>query len=241
MSIKEPNAINISTPKGIAIYPNLHKPDTKWKPEGVYQVRLRLPGDVVAGYMEKARQLAEDQLAYAKAKYEARLAEEKDGAKKGKLKKLIAELKTIDLPFKPVYDEAGEETGEYEMTWKMNAQRTDKKTGKVIKMRPNWFDAKGKPTDPIELWSRSEIKVAGKMQGFDNPKGEIGVTLRLAAVKVIKVVAGGTGDADSYGFGEEEEGFEGDPSRSAGFDDDGDDTPPQTQGGDSDDDGDVEF
>lgn len=241
MSIKEPNAINISTPKGIAIYPSLHKPDTKWKPEGVYQVRLRLPGEVVAQYREKAQQLAEDQLAYAKAKYEAKLAEEKNGEKKGKLKKLLSELKIIDLPFKPVFDDEGNETGEYEMTWKMNAQRTDKKTGKVIKMRPNWFDAKGQPIDPVELWSRSEIKVAGKMQGFDNPKGEIGVTLRLAAIKVIKVVAGGTGDADSYGFGDEEDGFEGDPSRSAGFTDDEDATASNAQGGDSGDDEDVEF
>lgn len=241
MSIQEPKAINISTPLGIAIFPSLHKPDTKWKAEGVYQVRLRLPGEVVQKYREQAQQLAEDQLAYAKEKYAARLAEEKNGEKKGKLKKLISELKIIDLPFKPVFDEDGNETGEYEMTWKMNAQRTDKKTGKVIKMRPNWFDAKGKPTDPVELWSRSEIKVAGKMQGFDNPKGEIGVTLRLAAVKVIKVVAGGTGDADSYGFGDEEEGFEGSTGQSSDFPDDDDTPSSSTPSGDSGNDDDVDF
>lgn len=212
----EPKNIRITTPKGIAKFPRLDTPDTKFKASGIYSCRLILSAEDSAPIIEEAESMAHAMLAYTKDRLTDDLASEKDGQKKGKLKKALADLKLIDPAYRPVFDDEGEETGSYEFNFKMNATRTDKKTGKTSKMAPKFFDAKGNEMGVTAIWGGSTLKISGQLSPFYTALG-VGVSLRLSAVQIIKLVCGGGGDAASYGFNEEE-GYEA-PAAAEGFSD----------------------
>jgi len=53
MADNKRDTIRFITPRGIAIYPKLHKPDTKFKPQGEYSVKLRLAADAAPYYIGK--------------------------------------------------------------------------------------------------------------------------------------------------------------------------------------------
>ena len=125
-------------------------------------------------------------------------------------------LKLIDPPFKPAVNDDGDETGEYVFNFKMPGGFASKKEKdsegkpKTIAMRPDLFDAKGKPIkNPPPIWGGTVAIVAGELRPFLNPKAECGVSLRLRAVQVIELRSGsgGCGSASEYGFGAEE-GYE---------------------------------
>jgi hypothetical protein len=203
--MEKPKNANIKAPpKGIAKFPNLHAPDTKFNPEGTYSARLVCTPEEAAPVLALLNQVADEMFAYTKADMEKQLAAEKDGAKKGKLKKAIADLKKADLPVKPVYDEEGNETGDVELNFKMNAQRLDRKTQDIIKMRPKFFDAKGKEMSPVPVWGGSTLRCSGQVVPFYTAAVGVGATLRLSAVQVLNLVSGGTRDAAGYGFAAED-------------------------------------
>lgn len=79
--------IKFTTPAGIARYPWLHKPDTKWKPEGEYKVTLVLSKKDAAPLIK----LCSDALA--------------EVARVNKTKKIKA------IPITPELDDQGNETG----------------------------------------------------------------------------------------------------------------------------------
>lgn len=198
-----------TTPKGVLKYPRLNDPDTKFKAEGVYSTKLVLPGDLAAPIVEKLSKIAATMLELTRADLEDAVEAEK-GAKKGKLKKQLAELKLADMPFKPVFDDDGNETSDIEFNFKMNAKRTDKKTQKVIEMTPSIFDAKGKALKTVpNIWGGTVARISAQILPFYTALAGAGVGLRLSAVQVIELVSGGGGNAESHGFGEEEGGFEG--------------------------------
>lgn len=202
---KRPKAVVHTSPKGVAVFPWLTKPDTKFKPDGEYRVDLKLS--------------AEDSvevLALISAEHDKNLAATKADPKyKGK------KIKEADLPLKPVVDEEGNETGEYLLRVKMNAQFKDK-DGKVIIAAPSFFDAKGNKTEPDTLWGGSIIRVAYTVVPFYTAIAGAGVSLRLRGVKIIKLSAGSGGaSAESMGFGEEEDGYEADTFEGGGNSDEG--------------------
>ncbi len=186
------------TPKGTAVYPRLNQPDVKFKPEGEYSAKIRLSEEDAAPLMAKIDEL----VAIAYRDEQARLiaADKKAAAKT---------LKYADKPYKDVLDIEGEETGEVEFNVKMKAQYT-KKDGSVVKLEPKLFDAADPPNvlpKSTQIWGGSQIKVAGEFNPFATAIG-VGMSLRLSAVQVIKLVSGsGGGDAASYGFNGEEDGF----------------------------------
>lgn len=200
------------TPKGTAVYPRLNQPDVKFKPEGEYSAKIRLSEEDAAPLIKQIEELVA--AAYA-AEQERLIAAGKKAAAKT--------LKYADKPYKMVMDAEGDETGEVEFNIKMKAQYT-RKDGSVVKLEPKLFDA-ATPPNPLpkstQIWGGSQIKVAGELNPFATAIG-VGMSLRLSAVQVIKLVSGsGGGDASSFGFGGEEGGFEAEGSEFNEKSDDG--------------------
>lgn len=199
MAEKRKALVKFITPKGTAVYPRLNQPDTKYKPEGEYSAKIRLSEEDAAPLVAKIDALIEETFKEEQARLIA--AGKKAAAKT---------LKYADKPYKAVLDAEGEETGEVEFNIKMKAQYT-KKDGSVVKLEPKLFDAATPPNAlprTTQIWGGSQIKVAGELNPFATAIG-VGMSLRLSAVQVIKLVSGsGGGDASSFGFGGEEGGFE---------------------------------
>ena len=208
---KKPKNEKFRTPRGVFVYPKLNEPDTKFNAEGIYSLRLRLSSDEAKPLIEKIE-------AAAAAKFDAEKAELMKGDGKSKAK--AKQLKMVsDKPYRAVVDDDGNETGDVEFNIKMRAQRTDKKTGKVIKMKPAIFDAKGKELKaPPMIWGGTEGKVSGEFVPFATNIG-VGVSLRLAGVQILDLVSGGQRDAKSLGF-EEEDGYEGEDAPAKADDED---------------------
>lgn len=205
MAEKKEPSIRVMTEKGIARFPNLTKADTKFNADGEFKTGVVLSATSAKKIVDALTKAAQG--AYDKAKEELEESiETLKGEKLVKAKKALSELKLGDLPAKPVYDEDGNETGDFVLNFKMKAQRKDAKTGTVVHMKPKLFDAQGNPLpDNIDIWGGSLIKVAGTINPFYMPgTNTAGAGLRLGAVQVIELRSSGGGDASSYGFGKED-------------------------------------
>jgi hypothetical protein len=212
---------NIVSPKGIAVFPRLNKPDTKFVAEGEFSVKLKMDinDPKVAEFIELIEQARQDSLPWAKADLAEKLAGTKDAAKKGGLKKKLETVDLADSPVKPVLDEDGNETNFVEVRFKCKAEFKGK-DGETVKTRPALRDSLKQEINPADVivGGGSVIKVAAAMYPYYNPKDNVsGVTFRLRAVQVINLSQGGGGD---FGFGEEEDGDEIAPSASKAASDD---------------------
>lgn len=180
------------TQVGVAIYPHLVEPDTKFNAEGEYKVKLRLSPDSVITDA-KGKRVADVQSFIDEMMGKA--LEKAQQENKGKIKE-------ADAPY-----EIDDETGEVLVNFKLKATGKTR-DGKEFTQKPALFDAKGKPAEVKGVWGGSKIKVSFEVVPFYTKLIGAGVSLRLKAVQIIELVAGGNGgSADSYGFGEEE-GYE---------------------------------
>ena len=173
------------SPKGVASYPYLSKPDTKFNPDGEYKVSLIVAGDD-----------ASKVIALLTEKHEAAVAQ----AKKENAGKRVKEG---ELPFIE-----NEDDGTVTFKFKLKAKVAPKK-GDPFEQKPALFDAKGKPlTGAPKVGGGSTIKVSYEVVPYYTAIAGAGVSLRLKAVQIIELKEySGGGNAESYGFGEEE-GFE---------------------------------
>jgi hypothetical protein len=189
---KKPRRERIISPKGIAVYPRLTTPDTKFNPEGVYQTRIRMPVERGQDLITKLDTMADE--AYAKA-----IAD--NG---GKTFKIVKGKKTEivkNQPYVLVLDDDGNETGEVEFSFSMKAQYKDKQ-GVMQKQKPTLVDARGKVIKgAINIYGGSEFKVEFVPAPYDSNFG-VGVKLYLNAVQITKLVSGGGG----HSFGADDEG-----------------------------------
>jgi hypothetical protein len=183
-----------TSPKGVAVFPHITKPDTQFDPEGVYNTKLQIPEEK-AGEFCKLLDEAHAQ-AVAQAKKDRK-------GKKGK----AAKFEEADLPYEKEEDDEGDYTGNILVTRIKQKAVITKKDGEKVRMKVNVFDAKGKAFKPDYIGGGSTIKVAFQIIPFDTKTAGVGVTLRLKAVQVLDLQTGG--NASSYGFGEEE-GFDAD-------------------------------
>ena len=197
---KAPNFKPISiekgnTPKGTAIFPWLNTPDTKFKAEGDFRVKLRLTGQAAEDFSAKVDEM------YDKAISEVAKAKDYDAKKK-------KAMKLADKPYKQATDKEGNDIeGAIDFTFKSKASFKNK-AGEVQKRSIPMFDAKGKPVKAL-VYGGSELKVRFDASAFFTPLVGAGLTMRLDAIQIIELKTGGqSGDADAYGF-DEEEGFEG--------------------------------
>lgn len=190
---KAPKRERLITPKGVAVYPRLATPDTKFNPEGVYSLRLRMSE-------EDAAEMMADLDARAQASFDKAVA-----ANGGKTFKLVkgkkVELEKND-PYIRVLDEDGEtETGEIEFSFSMKATYKDK-DGKVHKRKPGLADGKGKELKKApNIYGGSIVKVNYTPSEYQINTAA-GVKLYLNAVQILTLVSGGGGN---MGFGAEDD------------------------------------
>lgn len=187
------------TPKGRAEWAKIVKADTKFDAAGIYSVDLYLKAD-------------DPEVQELCAKLDDLVEEAKNDAIEENPKR-----KPLTAPaYEAVTDDDGNETGELKFKFKLKAQ-VKTKDGKVYKQRPFVVDAKGNPilkfdadgdplNDGFKVGNGSVVKVAFEpIKYFVASSKTAGVSLRLRAVQIIKLVEfnGGGGD-----FFEEEEGYE---------------------------------
>ena len=170
--------ITFTTPKGIAQYPWLSKPDTKFSEEGEYKVSLILSKEEAIPILKQINEVFAENVA-AETK--------KNGGK---------DIKKAPPPYMEQLDDAGNSTGKVILKFKSKAA-----------YKPAIFDAKGIPMIDSNVWGGSEIKINGSIAPYYTPLIGAGVALRLRAVQVIQYVDASTGAASKFGF-EEEVGYE---------------------------------
>lgn len=211
------------TPKGTAIFPRLNTPDTKYKAEGVYEVKLAFDADTDLTKLEAAVQKEIDK------KYDAMVAELKEAGKAGLAKKITK--RPLDDHFKAEEDEAtGDETGRIVIKAKMNASGTTK-AGKQWSRKPTIVDAKGNVLKKVPpIGGGTIMKLSVELFAYYAPNDKvIGCSFRLEGVQIITLTSYGERNAESLGFGEE------DGDDLSDFEGGEDDTPPFDADGDEDD------
>ncbi|MFY8143486.1 MAG: hypothetical protein ACOVMT_06355, partial [Caulobacter sp.] len=170
--------LKMTSPRGVAVYPKLSKPDTKFKAEGEYAIKLRVPQATADAFVEKLKPILDD---YKKTEDFLKTA------------KKVGNKNVKQNPwYKDVNDDEGNATGEVTINFSAKASGK-KKDGSEWKRGPvATFDAKGTPLPKdTQVWSGSEVKVSFVPMPWINPKGEYGVKLGLEAVQVLKLVSGG--------------------------------------------------
>lgn len=175
--------VSIVSPKGLASYPFLNKPSTKFKAEGEYSVKLIVP-----------KEDGEKFIAQVKAVLKDAYKEQCALLKKDK-------LKMADFPWKENND------GKIEIKFAQAASFKSKKDGTVFERNIALFDTKGNPVTDL-IGSNSVLRCAADIYCWYSPALGMGVSLRIKAVQVIDLVAPSrTMSADAFGFSAEEEGY----------------------------------
>jgi len=188
MNFQYIDKLRLTTPKATLKYPKLIEPETKFTPEGHYKVTAVIPA-------EEAGPLA-DQL---DALYEAHKASLKAQAPSQKFKAIDPSFGFEDIDGKPCFT----------ISVKMKAKGMDR-DGRSWSAVPALFDASGAPVKDREalrgMWSGTTGRVSFEACPFYQPALGAGITLRLKAVQILKLVESG-GSADSFGFQEEAGGW----------------------------------
>lgn len=182
----------ITSPAGIAKFPRLTTPDTKFNKFGDYKVTLV--------FEDEAKGVSDFRTRIEKAEAAAHAAAKKT-LKPGK------KAKIADSIIKPHIDDEGNEVeGKFEVNFKSRAAGV-REDGSKWERRVPVFDAAKKPVK-ANVGGGSVLKVAAEINDYNSPTLGAGISLRLEAVQVIelKQFSGGR-NADEYGFGEEEGGY----------------------------------
>ena len=188
----------LTTPRGVAVYPHLSKPDTKFNERGEYKIKWQGTG---AEAEKLVKQIDAAMKESAKAASEA---EAKDKKRKVKL---------ASVPY------TRNEDGSVTISFKMVASGVSKKTGEAWTRRPVLFDTSGKPYTTVpRVGGGSTVKISFELNQYARPSTEqkgvvlAGANLRLEAVQIIELVEFG-GNAEYFGFQNEgEETEEGAPT-----------------------------
>lgn len=178
--------VKYTTPKGVAKYPYLDKPDTKFNPQGDYKVNLLLT-------KEESKNL----MSLVDKEIDKKFLEVSKEVKGKRVKK-------ADPPYFMELDDDGNETGNVIFKLKQKAEITSK-TGQTIEIKVRLFDAQGKPMMNTNVWGGSKIKASGTLMPYYSPTLGVGVSMKLAACQVIELVTKES-NAESFGF-EKEEGY----------------------------------
>lgn len=163
-----------TTAKGIAYYPYISAPDTKFDEQGHYKVNLCLSEEDAQPVIEVIKQTVVE------------------GIKALKKDKPNMEIKQAPLPFSKEVDEDGNPTGNVIIKFKSKAA-----------YKPAVFDSKGNMMTKSNIYGGSELKVNGSCAFFHTAMIGAGVSIRLRAVQVISYVEGASG-ANKFGFDEVE-------------------------------------
>lgn len=174
---------------GVAVWPKLREPDTRFDPLGVYSCKLRLT-------KAQGEALVKQLKAILKDAYTGFL---KETGKK--------QLKVSDLPVQPDPDDENS----YIVSTKLKA-KVESRSGSSWEQRPAVFDAKGVPIrdDAIpNIGGGSKLKLACDVATWHVPSTGVGLSLRLKGCQVLELVEFGSGEvsANAMGFDSEESGW----------------------------------
>jgi hypothetical protein len=191
------NIVRVTTPAGIAVYPKIEKPDTKFDVNGVYSIDLDLSGAEASELAAKLQKIADS--AYAE-----------ECKAKGK-----KQLKRAEMPWKQTED------GKTRFKFKLKAKAG---TGdKQWDQKPALFDAKGNPVKDLNVGSGSTVKVAFDVAPYFTAMVGHGISLRLRAVQVLELRQYIAGDNfDAFGF-KATDGFVKEQEATVSFEDSGND------------------
>ena len=163
--------LRLESPVGIAVYPALSRPDTKFDELGIWKADLAVP-------------LAEA---------EALMAQLSDIHKKHTGK---AAKKSENTMWYLETDDQGEETGN--VVFKIRVKNRLNKKGEVWNRRPKLFDAALKPID-VNPWGGTEMVVSFDVYEWD-AGGKKGVSLQPVGVPILNLKTGSGASGASMGF-----------------------------------------
>lgn len=227
----KPKKIELITPKGTAIgYVTLNNPDTKYKPEGQFSVKLAFDdpeSPEVKAFVAKI-EAARDELFNNTVE---RLRSEGKGA-------AAKQLKQGDILRAELDSETGEETGRYYVVAKMKATG-ERKDGTKWSQKPTYANRLGQELkNPPMISGGSVLKLGVALNPFImEASKEVAVSLRLQAVQIISLVSRGKRSPSDFGFGEEEgdDVYDAESFSSVAGDDDDDGPTGSAPGADDDD------
>lgn len=192
----------IVTPVAPCLWPKLNRPDTKFKAEGEYSVKLRFDKNIPAD-LEFLKKL--------KAIEDAEYAKHCDNEGDDSLKRADTIIKQVKEE-----DENGKKqpTDLYDVKFSMKATVTPR-NGDPFDQRPSLFDTQRNPLplDKVLVGHGSHLRIAAIVNSWYTAALGAGISLWLDGVMVVKLVEPGNRSADEL-FGSEE--FE-DGSTSDGF------------------------
>ena len=181
------NYAKIVTPVGVSQFCWLNVPDTKFDETGHYKTNLIVNAKEGQAIVKSINE---------EVKKAVTIGAEKANGK---------EVKKANLPFEEEYVE-GKPTGNLIFKFKTKAKIITK-DGKVIPNKVAIFDSQGKPMTDISIWSGSEMKVSAELIPYFTSMAGSGVSLRLRAVQITKLVEGGNANSAGHGFDKVEDGY----------------------------------
>jgi hypothetical protein len=189
---KKAKEIIVVSPRGVAQWPKLTKPDTKFKADGEYSVTLIFDpnnsGDLA--FIAGLRKAADEGFAAA----------QKEAGRK----------QLIQCPIKAgeEVNKDGSPTGRLRVVFAAKAGG-ERKDGSKWSFRPALFDSKGRvlPND-ILIYGGSVLKVAFSIRHTAMKTGMFYTTFNLKSVMVLDLKSGVERSASEFGFTTEDEGYE---------------------------------
>ena len=196
------------SPKGIAVYPHLNKPDDKFG-DPTYKVTLRVPEEDAQAFISDVQALIDNIKA---GKSDLLRPEDAKRLVQGLKQK---KLKAADPAFVMETDGDSNETGNVLLKFKASGQFKDKE-GNVKQRTIRFIDAAKQPIAKApDVWGGSTLRVRAQLMPWVNAKFEYGVKLGIDLVQIIELRSSGAGHVNTDGF-DEEEGYSAKPSDEAG-------------------------
>jgi hypothetical protein len=181
--------LEMTSPRGRAVWPHLHAPDTKFDANGTYSTGLMLePNAANAAFITSLDKAVDEAVAAAKQEL----------IDTGK----AAHAKRVERA--ECYEE--QEDGSYKINFKLSAGG-ERKDGSKWEQRPKLYDAQGKVVKDIRVGGGSLIRVAFYLKPYYMPSTKkAGVSLRIMAVQIIDLqeYGGDTRNAEGFGFAKED-------------------------------------
>ena len=175
----------IVSPKGIAVYPWLNRPDTKFSADGDFKVTLKVSADEAAPFIKKLDDIISN-YHEEKAKADPKIAGY-----------------SVSPPYEEETDDQGNLTGNYLFKFKQKAV-IHTKDGRTIDMKVALFDASRTPTN-VNVGGGSKIKIAATVFPYAmNTTKSVGLALRPSAVQILSLVSGKSNVVSMF---DDEDGF----------------------------------
>lgn len=227
-----------TSPIGVAVYPHLHAPDTKYNKDGKYSTKVRFSGDDA----DSMRSLLDSQ---ADAAYESALETltEKAKGKTPAARQAYAAKNVIrHTPYEVELDEDGNETDSILVPFNMNASGV-REDGSRWENRPGLYDGTGALVEPgLRVGGGSRVRIRFFLKPYYMASTKLGsVSPKLVAAQIIELQTWGARSAEDYGFDVEEDSFDASKVGSSAFatqprddEDEGDGDPFADDGSDED-------